>query len=125
VQALKNRRRLEKGEVQLCVGNGSNVSVVVMGTIELNLPSGFILELDDAYFVPSITRNIISISYLDLESYHFVIKDKYYFLYRNDVCFYCGHLMNGCYVLENDKHILSVENDKKRRKISHESSTFM
>jgi GAG-pre-integrase domain len=33
--------------------------------------------------------------------------------------------MNGLYVLENDKHILSVENDKKRCKTSHENSTFM
>jgi GAG-pre-integrase domain len=83
------------------------------------------LELKDVYFVPSITQNIISISCLDLEGYHFIIKNKYYFLYRDDVCFCCGHLMNGLYVLENDKHILSVENDKKRCKTSHENSTFM
>ena len=57
-----NSRKLRNKEVQLRVGNGARVAAVTTGRIELYLPSGLIMELENVYFVPSIFRNIISIS---------------------------------------------------------------
>ena len=57
-----NRRKLRNKEVQLRVGNGGQVAAVTVGRIELYLPSGLIMEIENVYFVPSISRNIISIS---------------------------------------------------------------
>ena len=62
VQALSKRRMLNKGEVQLRVGNGASVAAIAIGCVELCLPSGLVLNLSSVYFVPSISKNIISIS---------------------------------------------------------------
>jgi transposase InsO family protein len=125
VQALKSRRQLEKGEVQLRVGNGTCIFAMAVGNVEITLSSGFVLELKDVYVVPSITRNIISISCLDLDGFNVAIKNKCCTLFRNDVCYGVAHLMNGLYVLDTNEHVLSVERDKKKRKFSHESTTLM
>ncbi|KAJ4744212.1 Transposon Ty1-GR1 Gag-Pol polyprotein [Rhynchospora pubera] len=125
VQVLKSRRRLEKGEVQLRVGNGTCISAMAIGSVDLTLPSGFVLELKDVFLVPSITRNIISISCLDMDGFDVVIKNKLLTLFRNEVRFCDAHLLNGLYVLDSSGLILSVENDNRKRKISHENATLM
>jgi hypothetical protein len=68
VQALKNKRLLGKGEMQLRVGNGASVAV---GDLDLHLPSGLILELSSVYFILFISRNIISISCMDIDGFYF------------------------------------------------------
>ncbi|KAJ4744919.1 Transposon Ty1-NL2 Gag-Pol polyprotein [Rhynchospora pubera] len=125
VQVLRNRRRLEKGEVQLRVGNGTCVSAMAVGSVELTLPNGFVLELKDVFVVPCITRNIVSVSCLDLDGYDVVIKNKCLTLFRNEVRFCDAHLLNGLYVLDSNGFVLSVENDKRKRKVSHENATLM
>jgi hypothetical protein len=70
VQALKNKRLLGKGEMQLRVGNGASVAAVTVGDLDLHLPSGLILELSHVYFVPSISRNIIFVSCMDMDGFY-------------------------------------------------------
>ena len=65
-QELKRGRRLLKGEVDLRVGNVARVAALDLGTYNLTLPSEMLLELDNCYFVSTLARNIVSISYLDL-----------------------------------------------------------
>ena len=76
MQALRNSRALAKGEVDLRVGNGARVAAVDIGTYFLSLPSGLVLELDDCCYVSALTKNIISISYLDKKGFSFIIKNK-------------------------------------------------
>ena len=66
MQGLKNSRSLAKGEMDLRVGNGARVVVLTVGTYYLSLPSGLVLELDNCYYVPAMSRNIISISCLNM-----------------------------------------------------------
>ena len=42
------------------VGNDTNVVVIAVGTMTLHLPSGLVLELSNCYFVPALSKNIIS-----------------------------------------------------------------
>jgi hypothetical protein len=76
VQALKNKRLFGKGEMQLRVDNRASVTVVAVGDLDLHLPSGLVLELSSVYFVPSISRNIISVSCMDMDGFTFSIKDQ-------------------------------------------------
>ncbi|KAK8569289.1 hypothetical protein V6N12_007819 [Hibiscus sabdariffa] len=62
-QGLHMRRNLAKGDVDLRVGNGARVAALAVGTYVLSLPSGLVLNLENCYFVPSLTKNIISVSY--------------------------------------------------------------
>ena len=45
--------------------------VDIMGTIKLKLAIGYVLELQEVSYVPSIRRNLLSISLLDSQGYNF------------------------------------------------------
>ncbi len=62
VQALRSSRTLAKGELDLRVKNGAKVAALAIGVYSLTLPTGLVLELEDCYYVPTIIRNIISVS---------------------------------------------------------------
>ena len=47
------------------VGNGVRVAALSIETYILTLPSGLILSLEDCYYVPALTKNIVSISSLN------------------------------------------------------------
>jgi hypothetical protein len=55
----------------LRVGNGASVAAVAIEDLDLYLSSGLILELNSVYFVPSISRNIISVSCMDMNDFCF------------------------------------------------------
>ncbi|KAL3652337.1 hypothetical protein CASFOL_002018 [Castilleja foliolosa] len=75
IYGLKSRQ-LGKGEVDLRVGNGARVAALAVGSYSLILPTRRLLELNHVYYVPVCTKNIISVSVLDLEGYDFKIKDS-------------------------------------------------
>jgi hypothetical protein len=47
------------------VGDGNEVKVEGIGRFDLELPSGFNLSLHDVLYIPSLKRNLISVSRLD------------------------------------------------------------
>lgn len=67
---------LLKGEVDLRVGNGARVAAVSVGTFVLTLPSDLELCLNNCYYVPQLTKNIISVSVLDTEGFCIFIKNQ-------------------------------------------------
>ena len=66
MQGLRDVRRLARGEMDLRVGNGARVAAMVVGTYSLTLPSEMILDLIGCYYVPSLTRNLISVSCMEV-----------------------------------------------------------
>jgi hypothetical protein len=54
MQELWVTRTLAKDEVTMHVGNRAKFAVIAVGTLPLHLPSGFILELSNCYFVPAL-----------------------------------------------------------------------
>ena len=95
LQKLTRSRLLTKGEVDLRVGNGARVAALAVGTYVLDLPNGLVLELDNCYYVPSITRNIISISFLDKKGFRFDIRNKCCSMFYDDVLYGIAPLYNG------------------------------
>jgi len=51
------------------MGNKEKVPVEAVGTYRLILDTGYHLDLMDTFYVPSITRNLISLSKLDVVGY--------------------------------------------------------
>ena len=80
--------------------NGARVAAIVVGTFPLTLPSGMVLELSKCYYVPSINKNIISVSCLDTETFVFSIKNKCCSFYLNDMFYDSAPLVNGLYILD-------------------------
>ncbi|KAL8127555.1 hypothetical protein AgCh_014458 [Apium graveolens] len=70
VQELQGSRTLAKGEVDLRVGNRAKVAALAVGTYRLSLPTGLVLELDNCFYMPAISKNIISVSCLDKKDTH-------------------------------------------------------
>ncbi|XP_074294093.1 uncharacterized protein LOC141621684 [Silene latifolia] len=87
LQGLRDVRALAKGDVDHRMGNGARVAAVSVGTYVLTLASGLELYLNKCYFVPTLTKNIISISALDAEGFCFMIKDNSYTFSLNDVVY--------------------------------------
>ena len=74
MQGLKRSRQLKKGEVSLRVGNGAKVAALAVGSYELTLPSRILLVLDNCYYVPTMCRNIISVSCLDNDGFLLLLR---------------------------------------------------
>jgi hypothetical protein len=58
MQGLTRSRSMARGEVDFCVGNNARVAALSVRTMQLHLPSEFIMELNNCYFVPSLSRTL-------------------------------------------------------------------
>ena len=116
VQGLKRSRQLKKGEVDLRVGNGAKVAASAVGSYELTLPSGLLLVLDNCYYVPTICRNIISISCLDNDGFSFIIKNNNCSIFHKDMFYANAYLQDGLYVMNlqksNNSHVYNITTKK-------------
>ena len=93
MQRMIRSRSMEKGEVDFCMGNNARVAALRM--MPLYLPSGFILELNNCYFVPSLSQNIVSPSCSMKDGYSFASKDNGCVISKNDIFVAFASIMNG------------------------------
>ena len=100
MQGLRNRKILARGEVNLRVGNGARVSALEIGNFELTLPSGLVILLKNCYYVPAMSRNIISVSRLELDGFVFIIKNNVISIHRKDMFYGNALLSNDLYILD-------------------------
>ena len=76
MQGLVRTRRVAQGEIDIRIGNKARVAALEVGMMQLQLPSGFILELNNCYYIPALSRNIIYASCLMSRGYEFNLKDN-------------------------------------------------
>lgn len=69
MQGFLTIRKLPKGQRKLRVGDGNLLDVEAIGTLNLHMSTRKCIRLVDTLYVPRITRNLVSISRLDLEGY--------------------------------------------------------
>ena len=81
------------------MGNGARVAALSIEFYDLTLPSGLVFQLKNCYYVPTVSRNIISVSFLDVDGFHFIIKNKIFSIYNADIFYGNAHSSNGLYVL--------------------------
>ena len=93
MHGLTKSRSIGRGEVDFRVGNSARVAAVAIGTMQLHLPSGFVLELSNCYFVHSLIRNILSPSCLMKDGYSFASKNNGCAISKNNMfvafCVHC------------------------------------
>jgi len=129
LQELKTRRRPSDGELSIAVGNGVNVGVENIGTASLKLSSGFELTLSNVVYVPSMRRNLISISVLDKCGFMFVFGNNEVKISCNSSLIGSGVLSDGLYLLNLDPNsIVQRQSDvcnivrNKRGRVTESSS---
>src|SRR5436189_198960 len=77
----KGSRSLAKAKVDLRLANRAKVIAIAVETYELTLPNGLVIELENCYYVPSINKYIIYVSYLEKKCFCFIINNKCYSIY--------------------------------------------
>ncbi|KAK8690315.1 hypothetical protein V6N13_089009 [Hibiscus sabdariffa] len=123
VQGLHMRRNLTKGDMDLRVGNGARVAALAVGTYALSLPSGLVLNLENCYFVPSLTKSIISVSCLAKIGFEIIIKNKSCSFYLNNLFYGSAQLINGLYILNQENEIFNI--NTKRSKTNDSNQTYL
>jgi hypothetical protein len=107
-QELRNKRRLATDEVTLCVGNGSKVDVIAVGTLPLHLPSGLVLDLNNCYLVPALSMTIIFGSCLLRDNFSFKSENNGCSIYMSNIFYGHAPLMNGLFLLHKGGWRVSV-----------------
>ena len=125
IQVFRSIRTIRRGERSLRVADGNIVEVEGIGSFSLELPGGFQLNLDDVLYVPSLKRNIISVSRL--------VKSGHVCEFGNSVCnikFHnisvgLGHLQGDLYLLflDDNYSVMNVCDAMHKRKRDNETSS--
>jgi len=108
---FRSSRKPNERELMVNMGNRVKVEVEHIGLIMLPLSSGHVLELNDVVYIPSIRRNLISVSILDRCGYTFHFGSGRVHLYFNSLLVGSGTLSDGLYMvdLHSDFSCLSSE----------------
>ena len=115
-QRLTSKRKLRKGKVELRMGNDARVAAVGLGVVNLKLPSGDYLSLEVCHYVPSIVKNIISVSCLDKMGYTVIIKDKCCSIYLGSKLVATTPLVNVLYLINVSSYNLQMDVALKKSK---------
>ena len=108
------------------VRNGSKVDVIAVGTLPLHLPSGLVLDLNNCYFVPALSMNIMSGSCLMRDGYSFKSENNSCSIYMSNIFYGHAPLMSGLFLLHldsSDTHIHSIE--PKRYMFNNDTATYL
>ena len=95
MEGLSRSRDLQNGEVNLLVGNGAKVATLAVGIYELILLNRLLLVLNNCFYVPALSRNIIFISCLDIEGFSFIIKNNKCSIYNKNMFYANADLHDG------------------------------
>jgi hypothetical protein len=74
------------------MGNVSHASVRGVGTVDLKLTSGKIMQLRNAHYFSSINKNIVSGSLLCRDGFKVVVESNKFVMSK------CGQFIGKCYV---------------------------
>ena len=81
------------------MGKGTNVKVDFFGVVKLQLSTGSFLEFNVAY-IPSIRRNLISVSLLDKCGYSFLFGNGKVVMYSDSLLISNGILCDSLYKVD-------------------------
>ena len=81
---------LQRGERHIKVANGIKAEVKAIEKLPLELNDGFVLKLIDVLYIPSLHRNLISVSCLDDDGFdcHFG-NDQCMIMFNHKLCWSC------------------------------------
>jgi hypothetical protein len=125
LQGLQTTRRFAKGELDVHVGNGAKVAVMAVSTYHLSLLSELVLELNNYYCIPALSKNVISSLCLEeVDDYEIVIKNQRCSIYYSDILYAHCPLVNGLYILDlEDKTVYNI--NAKRLRPNDLNPTFI
>jgi transposase InsO family protein len=119
LKAFRSTRTTQRRESSIRVANGVEKKVEAVGDLPLELANGFMLLLRDVFYVPSLQRNLISVSKLDFDGYDCRFGSGKCELWHNNACIGLAVLRDELYLLslfENVNVVSSLTKENKKRK---------
>nr|GEY45626.1 hypothetical protein [Tanacetum cinerariifolium] len=123
---LRASRKLKVEALSLYVGNGQREAVEAIDIFYLCLPSGLEIVLNNCHYAPSITRGVISVSYLYEDGFINRFTNNTIQVSRNNMVYFNAILRDGIFEIDlsnsytNESSIYVVSN--KRAKLDLDSS---
>ena len=125
-KGLQNLRKPVGSEQSILSGNKMGSHVEAIGTCYLTLSSGFVLELEKTFYVPSFSRNLISVSRLVPFGYSLNFSEKSFSLFYKSEYVGNGILSNGLYCINLQNNVtydsMHVHTGTKRCVVNEDSS---
>nr|GEU49928.1 hypothetical protein [Tanacetum cinerariifolium] len=115
---LRGSRKLKPCALSLYMGNGQRAAVEAIGSYHLSLLSGLVIVLNNCHYVPSITRGIISVSYLYDDGYVNQFTDNSIQVSRNNMFYISDVPRDGIFEIDlsdsytNDSSIYALCNKR-------------
>ncbi|KAI3457782.1 hypothetical protein Pfo_014445 [Paulownia fortunei] len=125
LQGFQVTKELNEGEHTLRVGTGAVVSARAVGIVYLYFRDKKHLVLRNCYYVPNITRNLISVALLFRQGYYVHFSSMAVDIFLNKVLICKGCLNNDLYVLKPTDSLLYHTTSNKRIKLSPTNETFL
>ena len=97
MQGYLTTRKSEESEQFVYMGNRLKVKAVAVGTYRLHLETGHQMDLMNTFYVPSISRNLVSLSKLDISGYSVLFSCGKLNLMFNSIMVGSGILCDGLY----------------------------
>jgi hypothetical protein len=110
---------MQRSKRRIQVANGVQADVEAIGDIALELADGFTVLLRDVLFVPSLHRNLISVSRLDKDSYACYFPHGKCDIWFKDACVGIALLHDELYLLSLHEKVHSVCNVNEQISLSN------
>src|SRR3954470_13943595 len=108
LQGFHSTRTMPRRERHIEMANGIEAEVEAIGDVPLELADGSFLLLKYVLFVPSIHRNLISVSCLDKDSYECYFGNGKCAIWLKDICLGVATLYDKLYLLSLHEKVFSV-----------------
>jgi hypothetical protein len=119
LQGFHSIRTMQRSERRIKVANGVQADVEAVGDISLELVDGFLILLRDVLFVPSLHKNLISVSRLDKDCYECHFAHGKYAIWFKDAYVGTALLHNELYLLSLNEKVHSVCNVNEQTSLSN------
>jgi hypothetical protein len=102
MQGFLTTQTINQNERFIFMGNRVKAPVEAIGTYRLILDTGHYLDLFQTFYVPSVSRNLISLSKLDASGHSFKFGNGCFSLFKTNQFIGSGILCDGLYKLKLD-----------------------
>jgi hypothetical protein len=99
---------MQRSEGHIEIANGVQADVEATSDISLELADGFMILLRDVLYVPSLHRNLISVSCLDKDNYECYFGHGKCAIWFNNACVDVALLHNELYLLFLHERVYSM-----------------
>ncbi|KAJ9553261.1 hypothetical protein OSB04_017306 [Centaurea solstitialis] len=116
LQGFTRRKTLRKDRSNLRVGEGTPLIAEAVGSYNLSLPSGLVLELDNCYYIPNMIKNVLSFDLLVDQGFYYKYSYKMISVFKDNIFYFKATPVDGLYTVNLKDNNSEIYHINKRSK---------